>query len=114
MKEIFTAIDNLLAWISRTPSSAERMISERVQRQSALDESTINLMRAVDDPAFIDACALLAQLGLSAAQVERISHAMQHRRILAFSAGSITDLGEAGNWLDGSTRGSKTYEGDQS
>jgi hypothetical protein len=62
---------------------------------------------------FIEACADLAQLGLSAEGVETIAHAMTRRRILAFGGGTITDLGEAGNHLDGSTRGSRTYEGDR-
>lgn len=60
---------------------------------------------------FLEACADLAQMGLSAGDLEQIAHAMTHRRILAFSAGTIADLGEAGHYLDGSTRGSKTYEG---
>lgn len=107
---ILAAIDALAAWISRKPT-AEEVVAERLERQEALDQSMIALMRTVDDPEFLDACAGLAQLGLSATQVETIVHAMTYRRILAFSAGTITDLGEAGHFLDGSTRGSKTYEG---
>lgn len=102
----------IAAWISRKPT-AEEVVAERMRRQTELDQSMIALMRTVDDPEFLDACAGLAQLGLSATQVETIVHAMTYRRILAFSAGTMTDLGEAGHFLDGSTRGSKTYEGNQ-
>ncbi|KAA0979898.1 hypothetical protein FQ154_01695 [Paeniglutamicibacter gangotriensis] len=111
-KKALAAIDALAAWINRTPT-AEEVLAERMERQAALDQSMLDLMRSVDDPAFLDACASLAQLGMSAADLEQVVHAMTRRRILAFSAGTITDLGEAGSHLDGSTRGSRTYEGDQ-
>lgn len=100
----------IAAWISRTPAKRKDEESER-EHQEDLAAAHKNLAQCTDDPAFIDACASLGQLGMSAEQVETIVHAMVHRRIIAFSAGTITDLGEAGHFLDGSTRGSKTYEG---
>lgn len=65
-----------------------------------------------DAPAFIDACASLAQLGWTAEDVEKISHAMVNRRILAFGWGQVTDLGEYGTpgIQGGATRGSRPYE----
>lgn len=106
----FAAIDALCAWISNTPNAAERIIAERMDRQAAIDAALIDLTRAVDDPAFIGSCAELAQLGMSAHDLDTIVHAIVNRRILKFSAGTIADLGEGGNWLDGSTRGSRPYE----
>ncbi len=58
-----------------------------------------------DRARFIEACADLAKMGMSAEDVEGISHAMQHRRILAFGSGCYTDIGEYANPYDGSTRG---------
>lgn len=103
----------IAAWISRAPAKHKDEEAER-EHQEDLASAHKNLTQCTNDPAFIDACASLAQLGMSASQVETIVHAMTYRRILAFSSGTITDLGEAGHYLDGSTRGSKTYEGDQS
>lgn len=65
-----------------------------------------------DQDRYLAACTELAQMGLSARDVETIVHAMTNRRILAFSAGTIEDIGEAGRPYDGHTSGSNTYETD--
>lgn len=84
-------------------------------RKADTDEAAIKLRAALapdQTPAFIEACASLAQLGMTAEDLNQISHAMVNRRILAFGWGDITDLGERGTpgYKGGVTRGSEPYE----
>lgn len=79
------------------------------------DEATNKLRAALttaETPAFIDACASLAQLGMTPEHLNQISHAMINRRILAFGWGDITDLGERGTpgYQGGVTQGTEPYE----
>lgn len=84
-------------------------------RKADTDEATNKLRAALtpdQTPAFIDACAGLAQLGMTSEDLNQISHAMVNRRILAFGWGDITDLGERGTpgYQGGVTQGSAPYE----
>lgn len=84
-------------------------------RKIDTDEATNKLRAALtptETPAFIDACASLAQLGMTAEDLNQISHAMVNRRILAFGWGDITDIGERGTpgYQGGVTQGSEPYE----
>ncbi|WP_372699400.1 hypothetical protein [Arthrobacter sp. JSM 101049] len=81
---------------------------------AAKDETQIYaVLGPAEAPEFLDACTDLAKLGLGAYQLRKIAHALQFNRILAFGFGDVTDLGEAGRWLDGRTRGSSPYEEDE-
>lgn len=86
-------------------------------RKIETDEATAQLRAALtpkETPAFIAACVDLAQLGMTAEDINQISHAMVNRRILAFGWGDITDIGEHGTpLLSGVTRGSEPYERNQ-
>lgn len=107
------AIDRLAAWLNRKPT-AEEALAERMERQSALDQSMIDLMRIVDTPEFLDACAVFAQLGISAEQLEKIGHAMVHNRILAFGYGDVIDMGQRMAPPGMGTRKTEPYNGELS
>lgn len=93
--------------------TAEEALAERMKRQTALEQSMIDLMRTVDTPEFLDACAVFAQLGISADQLEQIGHAMVHNRILAFGYGDVIDMGQRMALPGGGTRKTEPYNGEQ-
>ncbi|MHA7176177.1 hypothetical protein ACX80D_05935 [Arthrobacter sp. Sr24] len=87
-------------------------------RKIETDEATNKLHAALTPgqaPAFIDACASPAQFGMTAEDINQISHAMVNYRILAFGWGDIKDLGERGTpgYQGGVTQGSEPYERNQ-
>lgn len=105
------AIDRLATWLNRKPT-AEEALAERMERQTALDQSMLDLMRTIDDPAFLDACAVFAQYGMSADDLNKIAHAMVHNRILAFGYGDVIDMGQRMAPPGMGTRKTESYNGE--
>lgn len=81
-----------------------------------LRQAAVNRLALSVDPSqavpFLDAVTDLTQLGFSADDMRQVAHAVQHRRILAFQPGGITDLGESARPYDGATTGSLPYTDD--
>lgn len=108
-KKALAAIDALAAWINRKPTAAE---ADEAKNRADLVEAHKNLDRCTTDPEFIDACASLAQLGMTADDLNKIGHAMVHNRMLAFGYGIIVDVGQRMALPGAPTRLTEPYEGD--
>lgn len=80
-------------------------------RQAAVTRLALSVDTSQAGP-FLDAVSELVQLGFSADDMHQVAHAVQHRRILAFQPGGITDLGESARPYDGATTGSLPYTDD--
>lgn len=63
---------------------------------------------------FLDACAVFAQYGMSADDLNKIGHAMVHNRILAFGYGDVIDMGQRMAPPGMGTRKTEPYEGEPS
>lgn len=102
------AIDALTAWISRTPNAVETAAAD-LKHRADLAAAHNNLDRCTDDPAFINACAIFGQLGMTADDLNKIGHAMVHNRILAFGYGEVIDMGQRMAPPGGGTRKTEPY-----
>lgn len=111
-KKALAAIDALAAWINRKPT-AEEVVAADIKHQADLAEAHKNLDRCTDDPEFINACAVFAQYGMSADDLNKLGHAMVHNRMLAFGYGVIVDVGQRMALPGAPTRLTEPYEGDQ-
>ena len=111
-KKALAAIDALAAWINRKPT-AEEVVAAELQHQLDMGKASRNLAKCTDDPEFINACAVFAQYGMSADDLNKIGHAMVNNRMLAFGYGVIVDVGQRMALPGAPTRLTEPYEGDQ-